>query len=42
MPDSYESPSFNVSSVTVYIDMKNQKNENQFEYRGDIDWQGSY
>lgn len=42
MPDSYESPSFNVKDVTVYIDMKNQKDENQFEYRGDIDWQGSY
>tara|TARA_R100001129_G_scaffold5301_1_gene4504 strand:+ start:4143 stop:4583 length:441 start_codon:yes stop_codon:yes gene_type:complete len=42
MPDSYNSPSFNVKDVTIYIDMKNQKDENQFEYRGDIEWQGSY
>jgi hypothetical protein len=42
IPDSYDSPSFNVKDVTVYIDMKNQKDKNQFEYRGDIEWQGSY
>ena len=32
----------NPSDVTVYIDMKNQRNKEQFEISGDFEWQGSY
>jgi len=32
----------NPSDVTIYIDMKNQRDKEQFEISGDFEWQGSY
>ena len=32
----------NPSDVTIYIDMKNQRDKEQFEISGDFDWTGSY
>ncbi|MEC7688807.1 MAG: hypothetical protein VX514_07135 [Candidatus Thermoplasmatota archaeon] len=32
----------NPSDVTIYIDMKNQRDKEKFEISGDFEWQGSY
>ena len=32
----------NPSDVTIYIDMKNQRDKEQCEISGDFEWQGSY
>ena len=40
MPSS--DSSLNPSDVTIYIDMKNQRDKEQFEISGDFEWQGSY
>ena len=32
----------NPSNITIYIDMKNQRDKEQFEISGDFEWQGSY
>lgn len=32
----------NPSDVTIYIDMKNQRDKEQFEISGYLEWQGSY
>ena len=40
MPTSDDA--LNPSDVTIYIDMKNQRDKEKFEISGDFEWQGSY
>ena len=40
MPTSEDA--LNPSDVTIYIDMKNQRDKEKFEISGDFEWQGSY
>lgn len=32
----------NPADIVIYIDMKNQRDKEQFEISGDFEWQGSY